>query len=411
MIGGLLAAWTNDASEPAYPKELYVNGAPVLKQRGSTAAFGVPIDSIVLIEQAEGGVSSLSFRLEDPTQVFAPNPSGGFRPGSEVRLWDVTYDRPQFTGFIQTFSPERFGLGTAYNVTCIGVEALLDWMKVPALTIASGTDTGTAIQAAVAAATGIGVPLRALYNTTWSLGQINGSQAIPIGNLGDAGGNVAQVQTTVTISQTTLREAIRLIIAQSNVAASSSHGVAAVDGHCTVDFYYGLRIFGNSPGDYASFTVTDTIAGTFVAADVRPTVDGTGIVRGVYVVGGNAAATLLVPDGSGVPGEIAILTDSTLTTAADAEAAGLAYLADKSATYRGQYTVEVGQSQLSGNIRAGSATGIIDNQVGSYSGIRIGSIQKTFSGGGAQETWVVTFGGLPPSFVSKVRRLTRSTLS
>ena len=403
MIGGLLAAWTNDASEPAFAREIYLQGMPITQQRGTIGnGYGVPFESVVFDEQGPGGVSSLSFQIEDPQNVIT------LSIGAEVRFYNVTRDRAEFTGWLQSWDVNVYGLGRIYTVQCIGAEAILDWAKVPSLNIAAGTIAADAVCTAVAAATGIGVPWRAAWNT--GLGLEDGNSTLPVGNLN--GVAPATTSVAVTVTAVTLREAIRAIL-----DATPNTTLAGIDtiqsSSCSVDMGFGIRVWRStfSPGGYASLTVNDAIAGPVVAGTPTNRIDGGGIERGVYVVGGNAAGTGFFGDNSGIPGDVAVLNDSTILTAAAASQAALAYLANKEASLRGQITLEPGMIPA-GMVRAGSQITITDTQLGlSALNTIIGAIRRTYTAGAADEEWLVTFGGLPPSLTAKLRRLTRSTLS
>lgn len=393
-----LAAVTAAQQNPtvtAGPKSIYVAGVDV--------TYGAPIERIRITEQGPGGVSALSFTVEDPSL------SVRMTIGADVLVYDNLNDRPIFRGFIQTWTTTPFaGTGRRFDVKAIGIEVVLDWAKVPSATVAAGTETGVGVQSMYAAAFGLGVPLRAFYSS--SNANPNGSLATPIGQLGGVSGP-ALVGSTVTVANVTLREAIRAVLDASD-PPSVSHGVSPVQASVTVDFWFGLRMWGTQkPTDYANLTVTDTAAGPIRAANPEATIDGAGVARGVYVVGGNVAGTVLVMDGTGIPGDIAILQDSTILDVVSATQAGLAYLQDKAGSQRGRVTLET--NAIATNVRAGSSLLLTDSQIAvdAGGGGTIYQIAKTFQAGGTLETWDVTYGGLPPSMVSRLRRITRASLS
>jgi hypothetical protein len=387
----------------AYPYSLLLGSLEVIRPMAAGGnSYGVPVETIDLEEAGPGGVSSLSFTIEDPQgQVPIPTASLG------VQMWDLTNNRPLFAGFVQNKKVRPYPPGGRYlDITCIGIEIVLDWMKVPGLTIPSGTDITAAVQSVLANATGIGVSLRA------GASQANqGNQAFPIGDL-----SVISFGTTlgadVVLAGETVREGIRKCfeVAVANGGIFGVYGADFVGAYCTVDFWYGVRVWntGNVPADYATLTITDTPAGAIAAANLAHETDDSGIVRAVVVKGGNAAGSGTVTDGSGLPGEVATLEDDTILTAVAMQVAGRAYLVDKATAERGSYTVQTFAPTT--NIRAGSNTTITDAEVGlSAATYPIASIRKSFSD--TLQTWEVAYGGLRPSFARFVRRATRGTRS
>lgn len=386
-------------------KSLYIDGLDVLKQPGtSTNRYGVPIETCSVTEAGPGGISGMSFTLEDPS-ISLPPP----QPGQWVRFQDHTNDRPIFLGFLQSFSPQVFGLGVLYEVEAIGIETVLDWQVIASdTTFAVGINTADAVQTLYAAAAGIGVPLR-----TARAGSSQGSsQAAPIGSIDPAAiTSFGKLANAVTVTAgTTLREGIRQLTDQ-NIASSDTLRVGGTaNPNVSVDFYSGLRVWLGTLGtEYAVLTVNDAVAGPLIAAGLQHETDATGIVPQVYVKGGNAAGSGIVSAGSGLPGPIATLNDSTITTAADRDAKGYAYLSDKGSGVRGTFVLE--SYDPAPNVRAGSRLLITDAQLGLSSYFApVMQIGRKFLSSG-KEDWTITYGGLRASFATAVRRLTRDITS
>jgi hypothetical protein len=336
----------------------------------------------------------MDFRVRDPNREIA------WTEGAVVEFWDVANALPQFLGFVQSWTLSGI-VERTLDVHCIGAEAVLDWMLVPSLTIPAGTRASTAIQAAAANATGIGFPLRALSDE--GLNGYQGNQAMPIAafaTLVDSTDLVA----AVTLAGETLREAIRKIF-EASLNEGIFVGSGGVTGQVTVDFTYGLRAWatGTTPEDYINTTVAEVIGG-LAATTLDHETDALGVVHQVYVKGGNAAGTGLVTDGRGIPGPVALIEDSSITTAAAKQAAGVAYLEQSNVATRGSFTLE--NFAPTSNVRAGSWITITSTPAGlSAQVFTIASIAKTFIVN--KQTWRVAYGGLPLSPARLIRRLTR----
>jgi hypothetical protein len=384
------------------PVSLFVDSLDVLKEPGTaTNRYGVPLDSIIVTENGPGNVSSMSFTIEDPSSAVT------VANGDTVLYYDHTNSLPEFRGFVQSFTVSVFGTGRRWEITATGVEALLDWMVLPLdVTFASGTEAYAAVQSLAAQATGVGVAL----NTAAASGAGFGSAiATPVGKL-DSSPPTLSAAVTVTAG-TTLREAIRQI--SDNLTGGLNPATQPI--FATVDFWLGLRYFGWAIGvsDYADLTIVDTVTGPIQAADLAHESDAGGVVRGVYVKGGNAAGSGPVSDGSGLPGQWATLEDSTLLTGDARDIAARAYLADKAQSVRGTFARETftDTSTTSAHIQAGAFVTLTDAQVGlSAASYRIFSISKRYFGA-RLETWTIAYGGMPPSVARAIRRLTRTTRS
>ena len=105
---------------PGY--SLWVDGLDVAKQPGAAkgTAYGVADGSISVEEQPAGGVSALTFVVDDPLLVLT------FTDGMPVLFWKHSGDAAYFRGYVVKPTATMFGLGRQWTVTCIGVEAWLD---------------------------------------------------------------------------------------------------------------------------------------------------------------------------------------------------------------------------------------------------------------------------------------------
>ena len=375
------------------PGPITIHIASALVSRASST------DAIRLIEEGPGGVSALEITVDDPGIVY------DFRDGDPVLVTDQTNSRPIFRGFVKgPLKLTPYGLGRQITVRAIGIEAVLDWMIVPAITFDTSVfswTVGDAMQSLVAQAFGIGVPL----NTALSSSAV-GSQDAPFTN------HPSLMRTVAIPAGTTLREAIRLLL-----AASSTNPVSGSAPVVTVDYYGGVRMWlqldssGNprGAGDYSTLTVADiTPSASPQGAAPEHVTDGSDIYRQVYVIGGNAAGTGLVTDGTGIPGPVGTYSDAAILTSAARDAAGAAYLRDHRTAERGTFRLE--SVTVTTNIRAGSKLIFTDAQLGlSSAGYVISAIEKTFIG--PTQDWRVTYGKLPPSAIRQLRRLTRNVLN
>lgn len=393
-----------------YAYGLYVGGNNVLLEPGIGGnRFGVPQDTITVTEAGFGGVSSMTFTLEDPTI------ENTISIGDDVLYLKHSETLPEFRGWVQRWTVKPWGIGRMIEIECIGVEALLDWMIIPSLTITAGAygggppgSVGELVQRVVNAAVGPGVPLNIAVDAANSGGQLTK----PIGG----GGLATNLASDLVITGQTLREGLRML---SDALYSPAAGVPQW-GIFTIDYLFGLRWIvlerafpDRIPVDYDDLTITDTTAGPIIGAGPSHEVDSASVTRAVYVKGGNANGTGLVTDGSGKVGAFAILEDAAILTNAARDAAGLAYLRDKSFSVRGDVTRQtfIDPSTVTDHVQALSNVVFTDAQL-SLSGVtyRIAQIEKHYHGANL-ETWTISYGGMPPSFPNAVRRLTRDVLS
>lgn len=397
----------------ARSKRLNIGGVDYLKPYGAawSARYSVPIETISLSEEGPGGVSSLTFSIEDPAIQAT------IALGDEVEYWDIANDVPLFRGFLQSLTIRPEGTLRYLDIVCIGVEAVLDWMLVPSLIVPAGTQMATAVQMLVANATGIGFHLRAFSNPPGSETPFS-SQAQPVAGYSPG---FPTTQYDVAVDGASLRSACAEVIAACD---SWVDGLGAV---VTVDFYGGLRLLPTfrgtgaeegiittyTPSDYSIPTFENEAAsGSSKTTGLRFTLDPVSVIRAVYIVGGNAAGSGLVSDGSGVVGPVSFINEPTSTTAAIRNAIAAAYLSQFSQSIRGTFTVEATTTFQTANVHPGGTWFFAaDPQVfGALIGLTVMSIRKTFQGGDV-ETWDVAVGGFAGSASSQLRRLTRTTRS
>lgn len=362
---------------PARTKGLYIDGLDAVKAPGTGGnTFGVPIETVTLVEEGPGRVSGLTFTIDDPMATYSVGTA------QVVRFDDITRGVPLFLGFIDTFNVVPRGVGRTIDVVCVGIEILLDWMIVPALTIAPGTDPYSAVGATVAAATGMGWAIRVNGEVADS------SQATPV-SFGLASTYPIVTNRSLVLDGMTLRQALDTI-----GAAVTQPGVTP-SWVFTIDFYLGLRVWstggpytGNRPTDWQGPSTTVHANLTYAAAVGDAT-------HQVYVTGGNAAGTGLVTDGTGLPGQVATLTDTSILTAAARDAAGLAYINDRGVTQRGTFDLEETATANIGSVGAEvhpfTPALINDTQAGLASTFLLTSFTKRFHPSG-KETWSVEFG-------------------
>lgn len=379
---------------PARTRYLTVSGVDLVKQPRTTGnGYGTPIEGVRLTQAGPGGVSSLTWTTEDPEGVL------GMDVGDPVRFWDITNDRPLFVGFVQNV--RRTVLepsGRLFDVTAIGIEAILDWAIVPSMTFPPGTAVYQAVQSLAG-------------NTLTGTGELRdgasggaGTQALPVDSISN---EFIPIGASLVISEaTTLREAIRQVTeAGAGTLTANTLPVA------TVDFYNGLRLYlgivnGVPSGPFAEVGIIGPPpAGGGAATDVR-VIDDLAI-SAVYVIG---AGALRATASIGTSGRTAVISDATLTIQDQVQGVAYGYVQGQKATQRGTLTLDTIAPNTVGYVQGGSILRLTDSRLGqSDTKWNIGEIVRTFQG--ANETWDLTFGGLAPSLATLVRRLTRSTLS
>lgn len=389
MHAAVLATLPSTAAR-AYTLTVGGNDLNVTGESG--AAYMVDIDSIDVTEARDGG-SSMSFRVWDPNKEVV------VYDGLVVEFWDNTNTRPLFGGFVQSWKQGSATGGRWLDVECAGFDVLLRWLVVGSLTIPSGTWTNAAIQSAAANCFGVGFPLRAFSQP--GLGGFQGNQAQPIAACADVV-NLFTLSQAVVLDGQTLAEAIDLILEASILDSYFGADLVLTYG---VDVQAGLRVYATKfiPTDYADLTVSDTSGQAVTVLDHE---QGSR-ERSVYVKGGNAVGSGVVGDGTGVPGETAIINDSNITTALGKQLAGVAYLLQRQTPASG--SLSIGAWQPSGNIRAGSRVTITNAAAGLVADrfriIRI--TKKWLKSSPVKETWGIDYGTQRASAVTATSRVSR----
>lgn len=374
---------------PSPTKRLTVDGVDVLRKVGAPTAYGVPIDSIEVLESAPGQVSSMSFTISDPAGELAIN------AGAYVRFSDLASGLPIFAGWVDGVDVTALGTGRELAITCVGVEAVLDWWYGPALTIPALTTWGAAVQAIVAGAYRTGtVQLRA---------NDIGALACSVAN-GIAGFGV--LESSLAVPAGTLRQQIAAVSA----AYAVDPPVGAVGVYTTVDFYHNLRWssygLGYVPGwyasDYVAATITQPSGTVYRIASAAAT---------AVLVAGSGTGSGIVTDGPNRPGPIATVSDANSTEARYRDAIARAYVAANGPTVSGEVTADelyTNGGAVGAERRAGMALTITDPNLGlSAYRAQTTSIRKTFLASGA-EVWTFAFGARL-SGAQLIRALTRTT--
>lgn len=393
----VIAAALTDHS--AHPFSLWVNSFDVIRQPGTAGnLYGTPLESISVTETGPGGVSSMTFLIEDPGDTL-------YSVGeAEILFVDNTTGVTLFRGYVdgESPTPRLGGIGRTISVSCTGLEAWLDWSR-----LVVDTDVGSLINlnlAIVKVANGFSILNSRTSNVS------NGDATNPVGQL-DLLGVIpfAVASASLVTAGTTLREAINIAASQASYHYIGSTPPAAV--FATVDFNFGLRAWPNDssmqqPSDYTTLTITDTPAGVISAAGLTTTTDYMAAAHTVMVLGSAAANNLTVSDGAGISRRVDLISQPLATTPALALQYGQQYLATQNQPTRGSLSIL--DWTPTATVHAGSLVSITDATLNLAGRIyRIMEIQKTFHGNGRQD-WSVSFGGLRPSAMRLTRRLTRT---
>lgn len=381
---------------------------------GSAYRYRVRRQSIALEENGPGGVSALHFTIADPLLQCT------LVEGDPVEFWDITLDRPNFLGFLQNVAVVKTAVGRELEITCIGIEALLDWMVMTPLTIPAGTETTAAFQACYYNATGVGWSIRAFGSSAGT--DIFGTQEAPIQMTGVGFGLGYDVVFTGGES---LRQAL-IDVGAAHIVGNLSNDPTPAP---TIDFYSGLRVHymatTSVPNhfvmvqsiDMDDLLVEDTMVptpGRLQSNGVDLNLDFGGVVRGVYIIGANAAGSGLVSDGTGIPGPVHSLADDSSTTADIRNRLGASYLAQfsESARITTRFLPIEPTWLVSKNVRPGSVVRFYpDGQTWQEQTLySVLSIRKTWPVDDL-ENWSVGVGGFAPSAVRASRRRTRDVRS
>lgn len=397
------------------PYSLRVSGQELLREVGAPGnRYGVEPGSITLTHAGPGEVSSLAFTITDPLGVI------GLSTGM-VEYRDNSDDVTLFLGFIDGWAPRPLGLGRAIDVTCKGIEALLDWMYCPnVISWAAGADIPSLVQSVVGQSIGVGFAL----NTSSLAGSMSTSQ-YPVSSLATYGAIV--MSAAGTAGPGSLRAVLQTILDSSDlgVGASITGERTYSQLQLTVDFTGGLRVW----GILYPFAQTD-----YFEAEIAHLVD-VGLTfrrpmgmshqttpgdatRGVYVKGGNAAGSGAFSDGSGVIGPWAVIQDSNSLTAAYASSLARSYLSRHGIPLSGKVTHDMGNVHQQGPQGASQAqtlpgatfVQLTDPTVG-LAAFRalLAQVDKTFAYGDRLEQWDLTYGQVQ-SGASYLRQLTRAVV-
>jgi hypothetical protein len=387
MLAPVMVLGTTQAA--SRPRAIYVAGVDV--------GLSVDPSSIDVTEAGPGGVSSMSFVIDDPGIAYV------IADGMDISFMDQVNGLPIFSGWVQAWSylPDFGNQGRRIAVTAQGVEALLDWLYFPGTisVTAFGQKSWELIASVYAQCVGPTNQLRVFTDT--SLANSNSTQAAPTAMVHSS----SFANQNYTIGPMTLREAIRLIYL--NIAWT---GLTA---WATVDTYSGLRTSrandtGRMPADWTSLTINDVPGGTIISEFLSHEVDAGGIIRGVYVTGGNAAGTGVVMDGTGKVGAVVPLTDTSILTNDDKVFAAFSYLTNFAIGNRGSFRLTDYVPVVT--IHPGAFVNMTDARASQAAqNYMIGQIHKTF--GPVYQSWEITYGGMAPSAMKVMRRLTRATLS
>jgi hypothetical protein len=397
----------------AHPFSLFVDSLDVIKDAGING-IGTPIESIEVTEAGPGGVSSMTFTIEDPIKGVS------IADGATVVLQNNTADACLFRGFVESWesAPDFGGQGRSLSVTAVGIETLLDWLIVPDDWHPPGGALNAMPEAIQSAATSAGFAGNA--NTSGSAAPAESSAAFPITGYTRVGTDVGASNNLGTAPLAgshgvSLRQAIAALIAYqiAHDTGEPFGGFTAVqDQLVTVDFYGRLRAWrdldGIIPTDYTNLTINDAYAGPIVADTLRYRREPGQLVHQVQVSDGAVTPTIqTVSDGTGLAYPQAVVSDATLTTSDARRFAGRQIIGRAQANvYRGDFRLL--DFTPAETIHAGSYVAFTDAAVGlAGQSFRIMEIKKTFNGSGRQN-WQITFGSLAPRVTNLMRKLTRN---
>lgn len=394
------AAWQLGLT--ARHRRLLVGGLDVLSQpRAGGNGYGVDWASIEL-GRAMAGVSSLSFTVDDPeaTLTLALGAHVDFRECAN------TYGYPFFGGFVQAISRSATGVGRVHHVRAIGYDVVLDWARVDAMTLPVGMNLAAAVQVLCAnTLNGTYGALRAFVAPAATNGDAQQGIGATINNSNP-------LADPVYIDRgTTLREALQTVVGANYVGIPWGRYEGT---YVTIDMDMVLRVWARDlagaygPNDAGTLTLVDAFPLSNTAAtSLNVSSDLGDVPAGALVQGGNVTGSGFVPRGSGLPGPIAMVTESSSVSASTRDAVGNAYLSQHQLAARGSLSLphrDVGQTHGSRQGEPGAALVLTDSVLGlSAQVFAINHIRKTFTS--TLETWDVTFGTDPPLLSRALRSL------
>jgi len=340
----------------------------------------IPVESIEVIEAGPGNVSSMRFTME-------PN------PGSLDRLQVVSLDTGTtanrlFYGYITNLRYLVYGAGNLrVEVTCAGVEILLDWLVHSGVTILAATNFQNAVNQIVAAksgAIGVGMSTARTGDVTNTIGDFVRPD---LGTTPFLTGGVNWV-----VPQGTLRQRIE----QLHLKSSFFNGVG-FEGfglNLTIDWQINLRAWENEaalmPSDWTKLEIENDPSpsgGTFVGENFEVAYDYAAVPDRVYVIGTGVAGFV---GATTFPRIENVLNAPEILTANERDMAGENYLDAREAPDRWEFDI-TDFTPPSTTIHAGGLCDIVDSSGGTTSDHRIAEIRKTFHGTGRQD-WHVTLG-------------------
>jgi hypothetical protein len=287
------------------------------------------------------------------------------------------------------------------TVTCIGIETVLDWLYVPAITLGN-EEPNTAIQRLISSAIGNVGPVN------WSAASASSSASTPTNPVGIV--HTGWFSTGFTTTGGSLRQVLTDYL-RYNAASITyfGHPPASWVPYVDMDFNGGIRVAAAIPSEFTTLTL-DT-AGANKPSNTEWGASASGAVHQVAVTGG--AVPFPVSDGTGKVGPVARVSAVTSADAYGAYLDGQQYLADNGVATDGTVMWEgAAIGSIGAERRPGMTVTIRDPGVGiaSLTGYIVDSIDKAFAASG-EETWKLTFGGGQPKTGSVyLRALTRASL-
>lgn len=398
----IIATQLTDHSSRAYV--LTMNGVDMNVTGQAASGWLVDVESVVVEETGPGQASALDFTVWDPNLAVTP------REMAPVFFYDITNANTLFRGFVDSWKAKTQAIGRAFDIHCIGVEAILDWMVMTADgTVTAGARLPYIIQSLYAQASGVGVALNTNANDSVLVVNTGGSSSLPIGTftvslgLGELTDRDFSWSAGDTLGATIGKAIAATDPDSTGTRAQTVPGNAPV-GFVTIDSNLGLRVWPDYglPSDYNNLTVADATGSTNAAGVLDHQVDGGAVPHQVFVSGGNANGTGIVSDGSGITGPTAYMSDSTITTSAARDAAGLAFLAQYVTSTRGSLTRMAFGTPPAG-VHPGSKLVLTNSQLGiSAVNYVITSITKTFYA--AKQDWQIAYGGRRPNPIGQIKR-------
>jgi hypothetical protein len=153
---------------------LWLAGTDIIKDPVS-GRFGVDVKDVHVEVNAAGGVSTMSFVIDDPTDQVA------ISDGQSVVFHDLTNDQRMFTGWLEHYelTPYFGGQGRLITVAAVGPESILDWSVTTSALTFTNVPLTEMITGIVSNCTGVG-DLRVFVDRT----NVQGSLEAPVGNMG-----------------------------------------------------------------------------------------------------------------------------------------------------------------------------------------------------------------------------------